>query len=156
MALISPPNPRRQIATMLSGSFVSTVAFYAYFLHSRVNTTIEKPSLEIALRSPLLIPFAIVSVSMLCASFFITRLLGPKAISAAEQMRGVDPGEAKARQQKAFTSFIISMALADATGVFGFVIGIGANNFEIAMPFFVASVFAMAVHWKTFSSQISQ
>lgn len=146
MEPIRPPSKTRQISLMMSGSFISTNLLLAYMVHDKTSRLIERTSVDAAFRNPMFIPIAAASAGALVASFLVPKLIKPMTRTAADEMRGPDPQWEKDAKQKLFTSFIVSMALADAVGVFGFVIGITTNSFDVALPFFAFSTLAMIFH----------
>gem|GEM_PF-5244961 len=136
----------RQIALMMSGSFFFTTAFMAYHLFQTVNRLIEKTSVDAALKNNFVAPIAAVSAAMLVASFIVPKFFVQKERSAQDLLRGPDPEWEKGRSGKRFTAFIVSLALCESAAIFGFMIGLTVNSFEIACPFFVVAAVVMAIH----------
>ncbi len=122
---------------MLSGSFFFTVGILAYLLFQSTSARIEKVRLDTALGNPFVIPFAIIAISAAVASFFVSKLL----------VRGTELLPDQERRQKRFTSFIISMAMAEMPAVLGFIVGNSSESFEIALPLFALSFVVMVFHW---------
>jgi len=138
MQPISPPNKLRQAATMLSGSFFFTTGLLAYMVFQSASAVVQKTTVENALRDhPFVIPVAVIAILTVIASFFVGKVL----------FRGGELLPDHVKRQKRFTAFIISMAMAEATGIYGFVIGLNTKSFELALPFFAVSFAVMAFHW---------
>ena len=117
-----------------------------FLLAFMVCTQASKPGGEVTFGMSTVIPIWVGATLALIASFVLPKFLAPKARSAAEEMRGPDPQWDKDAKQKRFTAFVVSMAMADAVGVMGFVLGIGTNSFENSLPLFAASTISMIIH----------
>ncbi len=143
-----PADKIRQTALMLSGSFFFLVVMLALSLHNIVKGREPRVSLEEAMRHPLALPLAGIAVLVAVLSFVVKKTLTPPS-SSTDLLRAQMQGEAAdpARVARFFAAHIVSYALSESAGIFGFVLGISTGNFEVALPFFALSVILFAIHW---------
>lgn len=139
----------RQTAVMLSGSFFFLVGMLAFTLNNMMMAREVKVPVEEAMKHPLALPLIAVAVVTAILSFVMKNVLTPKSShmdTLRERMSG-QGGMDPQRASRFFAAHIVAYALSESVAIFGFVLGMSAGNFEIAVPFFAVSLLLFAVHF---------
>jgi hypothetical protein len=122
---------------MVSLSFFSTIGVLAFVLWSSVGREdVPHGSLADAAHHPLAIPFTAAAIAVAVASFALKGVLSRPNPALSPELA----------LQKAFAATLVGLALSEAVGLFGFVLGQSSRCFGIAAPFFCVSVALMIVH----------
>lgn len=140
----------RQTAVMLSGSFFFLVGMLAFTLNNMITQRETKVALDEATKHPLALPLMGAALLTAILSFVMKKVLTPKAShmdTLRERMSGAQGGADPQRASRFFAAHIVAYALSEAVGILGFVLGMSAGNFEIAVPFFAVSLLLFAVHF---------
>ena len=153
---MQPKDKMRQTAVMLSGSFFFLVTMLAFTLNNIVKANETKVPLDEALKHPLAAPLIGVAILTSVLSFVVKGILTPKVDStqALRERMGEQGQPDPQRLSRYLAAHIVSYALSETPAIFGFVLGLNAGSFEIALPFFAVSLLLFAVHWPRTDSWI--
>lgn len=138
-----------QMAVMLSGSFFFLVTMLAFTLNNIVKAKEAKVPVEEALKHPLAVPLIGAALLTAVLSFVMKGVLTPKVDStqALRERMGEQGMPDQARLGRYLAAHIVSYALSETPAIFGFVLGMSAGSFEVALPFFAVSLLLFAIHW---------
>ncbi len=129
---------RRRIL-LISGFFFATQTYFAWELYGKVYARLEVVRWRVIAGDTAVMVFGAIAVALLVASFVVKRI----------KVRIRDP---KNYQDK-ILPYLFAMLLADAGGMTGHLLGQSYRSFEIAVPFFAASIAVMGFHAWRFSAE---